>query len=107
MYEGNKELSGKTGAEKKKAAVAKMSELIDLPYVPEWLEDLIEPALYGVAIDAVCNLFNILTNHSFKNVQLTSEQATKAVALTEAEPFLPHESALPDDVLESMTATGT
>jgi hypothetical protein len=26
--------------------------------------------------------------------------------LIEAEPFLPHESALPDDVLESMTATG-
>ncbi|MDR3164671.1 MAG: hypothetical protein LBU13_03755 [Synergistaceae bacterium] len=46
-------LKGKTGPEKKAMVVEAMRAVIDIPCVPEWLEDIIEPALYGLIVDLV------------------------------------------------------
>jgi hypothetical protein len=98
-----KELQGKTGAEKRAAVVAKLCVVINIPYVPEWLEGLFEPLVYGVVVDKVCNLLNILTEHSFAEAELTPEQSAKAADLItvtpDGEDVVPHESSIaPEDI---------
>jgi hypothetical protein len=94
-----KNLTGKTGAEKRAAVVAKLCALIDIPYVPEWLEGMIEPILYGFVVDAACNLWNLLFGHTFVNAELTPEQTAKAAELITVTPTgesrLPSEEDLP------------
>jgi hypothetical protein len=102
-----KELAGKTGKEKRAAVVRKMCELLNVPYVPEWLEGMFEPILYAWIVDRVCNVMNILTNHDMASVTLTPEQVTKAaglIAVTQAgEEVLPNEACLPDKIVDVLT----
>lgn len=51
-------LKGKTGAEKRKAVVDRLDDLIKLPFWLEWADGY----LIGVLVDNVCNLLNILTD---------------------------------------------
>lgn len=75
-----KELRGKTGAEKRAVVVAKLNEIIDLPWVPEWVEG----QLIGWLVDQVCDKLNILTDHDFSKMQLDEKQTEELVEALEA-----------------------
>ncbi|MBR1486174.1 MAG: hypothetical protein IJ597_02835 [Synergistaceae bacterium] len=61
-----KNLSGKTGNEKKAAVVKKLDELIKLPPYLEWVDDMVISYL----VDQACDKLNALTAHNFGNVEL-------------------------------------
>ena len=49
-----RELRGKTGAEKKAIVVKKLDDLIVLPAALEWVDDI----LISYLVDLACNMFN-------------------------------------------------
>lgn len=65
-----KELRGKTGAEKRAAVVAKLDELIVLPFWLEWADG----PLIGWLVDLVCAKLNWLTDGDFSEVVLNDIQ---------------------------------
>ena len=65
-----RELKGKTGAEKKAAVVKKLDDLIKLPFYLEWIDDII----LGVLVDNACKVLNDFAGHKFANVVLTGKQ---------------------------------
>jgi len=67
-----KELIGKSGADKKKAVVKKLDDMIDLPPYLEWVDDIVIAAL----IDQACEKLNALTAHNFKDASIN--EADKA-----------------------------
>lgn len=74
-----KELRGKTGAEKRAAVVAKLNEIIDLPWVPEWVEEKV----IGWMVDLACEKLNWLFGHGGWDAELTDVQQDElAEALT-------------------------
>jgi hypothetical protein len=105
-----KALAGRTGAEKRAAVVAKLAEIIDIPFVPDWIEGMFEPILYGWAVDKACNCLNILTGHAIAAAELTPEQITRAAGLIAATPSgegtLPDENTLPEDVAAEVDSAG-
>ena len=70
-----KELRGKTGAEKRAAVVAKLNEIIDLPWVPEWVEG----KAIGWMVDLACEKLNWLFGHVWKGAELTDVQKDEIV----------------------------
>jgi hypothetical protein len=94
-----KEMIGKSGKEKRAAVVTKACELTDWPYIPDWIEVMFEPVLYGWLVDGACNLWNILFGHAFTSADLTPEQTAKAAELISVTPvgesLLPKEQDLP------------
>ena len=65
-----RELKGKTGAEKKAAVVKKLDDLIKLPFYLEWIDDII----LGVLVDNACKVLNDFAGHKFENIVLTEKQ---------------------------------
>ena len=65
-----RELKGKTGAEKKAAVVKKLDDLIKLPFYLEWVDDII----LGIIVDNACKVLNDFAGHKFANVVLTGKQ---------------------------------
>ena len=65
-----KELRGKTGAEKRAAVVAKLDDLIELPCYLEWVDDII----LGVLVDNACKVLNDFAGHEFGNIILNGKQ---------------------------------
>ena len=51
-----RELRGKTGAEKKAIVVKKLDNLIVLPAALEWVDDI----LISYLVDLACNMFNFI-----------------------------------------------
>ena len=68
-----KELRGKSGAEKKAAVVKKLDDLIKLPVYLEWVDDMIISYL----VDQACEKLNKLTAHTFGNVELNDVDKAK------------------------------
>ena len=105
-----RELSGKTGAEKRAAVVTKMCALIGIPYLPEWIEVMFEPILYGWVVDKVCNFLNILTEHDITAIALNPEQITQAAELLSITPagvsILPDENSMTGGALLKLNAAG-
>ena len=58
-----KELVGKSGADKKKAVIKKLDDLIKLPAYLEWVDDIVISSL----VDQACEKLNNLTAHNFKD----------------------------------------
>ena len=89
------ELAGKTGKEKRKTVVTKLREMIDWPVIPEFIEAIFEPILYGFVVDKVCDMLNLLTDGDFKDVVLDEPQTQKVAALIgvkpDGEPVMPVE----------------
>jgi len=75
-----KGLRGKTGAEKRAVVVAKLNEIIDLPWVPEWAEEKV----IGWLVDLACGKLNILTDHDFSEMQLDEKQTEELAEALEA-----------------------
>ncbi len=65
-----KNLKGKNGAQKRKAVVSKLDEVIKLPPSLEWLDDMI----LGWLVDRVCDQLNELTRHNFGEWELSETQ---------------------------------
>ena len=65
-----RELKGKTGAEKRAAVVKKLDDLIKLPFYLEWIDDII----LGVLVDNACKVLNDFAGHKFENIVLTGKQ---------------------------------
>jgi hypothetical protein len=55
-------LTGKTRAEKKAAVVKLVCEAIDIPFVPNWLENMFKPMAVTALIDAIFKWMNGSTN---------------------------------------------
>ena len=74
------ELAGKTGKEKRAIIVAKLDELVPLPFWLEWADG----PLIGWMVDRVCYILNYLTDHKFKGLQLSQAQKEKVADVLEA-----------------------
>ena len=72
-------LAGKTGAEKRAALIKLVCEAIDIPFVPNWLENLFKPALVTAIIDAVFKWINSVTGGHVEAFPVT-EDTTAALA---------------------------
>jgi len=83
-------LRDKTGPERRKAVIDLMCKNINLPYVPAFVECLIEPILYGFVVDSVVKVWNLVTGKAFGGLSLTPEildktgQIVTAIAKGEA-----------------------
>lgn len=66
-----KNLKGKSGAEKKATVVQKLDDLIQLPFYLEWVDDVIISYL----VDTVCSKLNEITQHDFSELTLNESQA--------------------------------
>ena len=75
-----KNLKGKTGAEKRAAVVAKVDEMLVLPWWLEWADG----PLIGWMVDGVCEKLNWLTDWDFEAVDATPERAEKLAAVMNA-----------------------
>jgi hypothetical protein len=73
------ELAGKTGPEKKAAVIKLACGAIDIPFVPNWLENIFKPMAAGAIIDAVFKWINASTNGHVEAFPVTSD-TTAALA---------------------------
>ena len=65
-----KNLKGKNGAEKRKAVIEKLDDMIVLPSYLEWVDDII----IGKLVDMVCDKLNDFAGHDFGDAELTETQ---------------------------------
>ena len=75
-----KELHGKTGKEKRAVIVAKLDDLVRLPFWLEWADG----PLIGWLVDLTCEKLNWLTDHDFEKVELDEKQREKIADVLEA-----------------------
>lgn len=75
-----KNLKGKTGAEKRAAVVAKVDEMLVLPWWAEWADG----PVIGWMVDKICERLNWLTDWKFDDVDLTPERTEKLTAVMDA-----------------------
>ena len=75
-----KNLKGKTGAEKRAAVVAKVDDMLALPWWLEWADG----PVIGWLVDAACERLNWLTDWKFDEVDLTPERAEKLAVVMDA-----------------------
>ena len=73
------ELAGKSGAEKKAAVVKLVCGAIDIPFVPNWLENMFKPAIVTAVIDAIFKWINGATNGHVEAFPVTPD-TTEALA---------------------------
>jgi hypothetical protein len=73
------DLSGKTGAEKKAAVIKLACEAIDIPFVPNWIENIIKPMAVTAIIDAAFKWMSGPTNGHVESFPVT-ENTTAALA---------------------------
>lgn len=73
-------LKGKTGKEKRAAVVEKLNQLIDIPYMPEW----IEARLIGLLVDLACEKMNWLTDWNFSGVELDAQRVGELAEVLDA-----------------------
>ena len=73
------ELAGKTGEEKRAFIVAKLDELVPLPFWLEWADG----PLIGWMVDLACEKLNWLTDHDFQGINLSEAQKEKVADVLE------------------------
>ncbi len=72
-----KNLHGKSGAEKKEAVVKKLDDMITLPSYLEWADDIV----IGLIVDKACEKLNEFARHNFGELkELTEQQAQELAA---------------------------
>jgi lysozyme family protein len=77
-------LRGKTGEEKRAAAVAYLSDLIDIPCVPNIIEKPIKKWAIGQIVDLIVEKLNWLGDWNFTDTTLSDDQTEKLAAVAEA-----------------------
>ena len=68
-----KEMAGKSGEEKRAVIVAKLDDLIVLPFWLEWADG----PVIGWLVDLACEKLNWLTGHDFSEVELDEAQTAE------------------------------
>ena len=81
-----KNLNGKNGAEKKKAVIEKLDEMIILPNYLEWVDDIVLSPL----VDRICDKLNEVMGHDFERIEL-SEKQEQEIASEIADPEIERE----------------
>ena len=71
-----KNLNGKSGAEKKAAVVKKLDDMIKLPSYLEWVDDVI----IGYIVDKACEKLNDFAGHDFGKVEGILENQKQELA---------------------------
>ena len=61
-------MKDKTGPEKKAIVVKLLCDEINIPGVPDWIERMIEPPLYGFIVDLLVKWWNSLTGHQLETI---------------------------------------
>jgi hypothetical protein len=79
------ELAGKTGAEKRAAVIKFVCEAIDLPFVPNWLENMFKPMAVGKVVDAVFKWINAATNGHVEAFPATPDTTDKLAIAAQTE----------------------
>ena len=80
IIKAEKELKGKSGAEKKAAVVKIIDEMIKLPAYMEWADNIIISWL----VDLACEKLNMLTDRKIDELEATEEEAEKLTAVLDA-----------------------
>lgn len=75
-----KNLKDKTGAEKRAAVVAKVDEMLVLPWWAEWADG----PVIGWMVDKICERLNWLTDWKFDDMDLTPERTEKLTTVMDA-----------------------
>lgn len=75
-----KNLKGKSGTEKRAAVVAKVDEMLLLPWWAEWADGFV----IGWMVDKICERLNWLTDWKFDDVDLTPERTEALTAVMDA-----------------------
>ena len=79
------ELAGKTGAEKKAAVIKLVCAAIDIPFVPNWLENMFKPMAVGAIIDAIFKWINGATNGHVEAFPVTEDTTAVLAAAAKQE----------------------
>lgn len=82
-----KELIGKSGPEKKKAVISKLTEILlgmALPWYVSWAKGIVAPLLISYLVDLACEKLNFLSNWNFESVSLNSAQLNKLASVLAA-----------------------
>jgi hypothetical protein len=77
-------LEGKTGEEKLNLVADKVAGLINVPFIPDWLEKPLKTAALKPIINLMVDKFNWLFDWNFKGATLTDEQNAKLAEVAEA-----------------------
>jgi hypothetical protein len=96
-------LAGKTGPEKRAIVVAGLCKAINIPFMPDWMEGLLEPPAYGFIIDWAVGFWNRVTGHNLDLIpesEEVTEKLTEAVKIELKAAALGVLSGKPDDGLE-------
>jgi hypothetical protein len=67
------ELAGKTGAERRAAVIKLVCAAIDIPFVPNWLENMFKPMAVGAIIDVIFKWINASTNGHVEAFPVTED----------------------------------
>lgn len=78
-------MRGKPGKEKRDAVVARLDEIIKLPFYLEWLDD----KLIGILVDLCCDKLNQIYAHKFADAKPDIAKLAHEIALPEE---ITHES---------------
>lgn len=65
-----KELSGKSGAEKKAAVIKRLDDMITLPSYLEWIDDIV----LAIIVDRVCTALNEFIGHRFADISTAQKE---------------------------------
>jgi hypothetical protein len=67
-------LAGKAGAEKKAAVIKLVCEAIDVPFVPNWIENLFKPMIVTAIIEPIFNWISACTNGHVEAFPVTPDK---------------------------------
>jgi lysozyme family protein len=79
-----KNLIGESGSVKREAVITRIADLIDIPVIPNFIEEPIKHAAIGYIIDLAVEKLNWITGYSFTDVELDTRQAELLGAVIEA-----------------------
>lgn len=77
-----KNLKGKSGAEKKAAVIKKLDDMITLPSYLEWADDVV----IGLIVDKACATLNEFAGHNFGELKELTEKQAQILAGTIEDP---------------------
>jgi hypothetical protein len=79
------EMAGKTGAEKKAAVVKLACAAIDIPFVPNWLENMFKPILVSALVDIIVKWWNAATGGHIDAIPASDANADMTAKAVQAE----------------------
>ena len=78
------EYVGEPGSVKREAVIEKVAGLVDIPFLPGFVEDPMKRIVIGFLIDLAVDKLNWLTGYSFKGAELSEESQARLAAAVDA-----------------------